>query len=288
MRCQDEGMRKLLVFTDLDGTLLDHKNYSWKKAEPAISLLNELAFPLIINSSKTSSEIINLIDEIGIRHPFISENGSVVNIPNEYFEGRPIIEKVCDFNKETYYFGKPYNTILEILAEIRKNYKFKFTGFSDLTNSDVAENCNLSIEYATLAKQREASEPITWMDTDKNYQRFIELLKAKGLTIQKGGRFHQVMGDVDKGIAIRWLKEKYEQNDPKTEWITVGLGDSFNDIRMLEVVDYPVLVKNQEITQPDMSYLPNLIKTHRPGPEGWNEAVEDLINQYNVLRKKYG
>jgi predicted mannosyl-3-phosphoglycerate phosphatase (HAD superfamily) len=32
----------LLVFTDLDGTLLDHEAHSFKRALPAIKILNKL------------------------------------------------------------------------------------------------------------------------------------------------------------------------------------------------------------------------------------------------------
>lgn len=40
---------KLIVFTDLDGTLLDHDNYSWQEAKPALDRLKLKHGPVIIS-----------------------------------------------------------------------------------------------------------------------------------------------------------------------------------------------------------------------------------------------
>lgn len=70
-------MPHLLVFTDLDGTLLDHHTYSWQPARPALERLDGLKIPLILCSSKTSPEMLGLRAELGNRHPFIVENGGI-------------------------------------------------------------------------------------------------------------------------------------------------------------------------------------------------------------------
>ena len=85
------------------------------------------------------------------------------------------------------------------------------------------------------------------------------------------------MSPVDKGEAIEWVTECYRQREPQTEWLTMGLGDSFNDIRMLESVDYPVLVKNSHSQQPNVSHINNIRITEKTGPAGWNQAVKDTI-----------
>ena len=47
---------ELIIFTDLDGTLLDFR-YSYKEAVPALNLIRKKNIPLIICSSKTRAEI---------------------------------------------------------------------------------------------------------------------------------------------------------------------------------------------------------------------------------------
>ena len=49
-------MKRWLIFTDLDGTLLD-EDYGWIAARPAIEALQMASFPIILNSSKTVSEM---------------------------------------------------------------------------------------------------------------------------------------------------------------------------------------------------------------------------------------
>ncbi|MEO0354349.1 MAG: HAD hydrolase family protein, partial [Cyanobacteria bacterium P01_A01_bin.3] len=74
-------MKKLLVFTDLDATLVDHQTYSYEAALPAIARLKQLDYPIIFNSSKTIAEQQHLRAELDIQTPFIVENGAAVVIP---------------------------------------------------------------------------------------------------------------------------------------------------------------------------------------------------------------
>lgn len=271
-------MKKLLVFTDLDGSLLNHQDYSWSEAAPALKSLIDNSFPVVINSSKTSAEIIKLKQETGIDAPHVSENGSIVSIPagsfTSHYSG---VEKSTDF--ETKLFGSPYQEIIAVLKEIRHQYNFKFIGFYDMSIDELVSTCNLSQEQAFAAKQREASEPLNWLDTADAFSQFTSLLEEKGLIVVAGGRFHHVMADVDKGKALLWLKQQYQMHEPETQWVTVGLGDNFNDVPMLELVDYPVLIPNPNTRQPDFSNLPNLIQPGLSGAAGWNDAMSRIMNE---------
>ena len=71
----------LLVFSDLDGSLLDHHDYSFGAALPAIEALRQRGVPLILCSSKTRAEIEPLRARLDNRDPFIVENGAAVFIP---------------------------------------------------------------------------------------------------------------------------------------------------------------------------------------------------------------
>ncbi len=64
-----------IIFTDLDGTLLDHDTYAWKEAEPALDLCKTLKVPVILASSKTRAEMETIRREMSISDPFIAENG---------------------------------------------------------------------------------------------------------------------------------------------------------------------------------------------------------------------
>ncbi|EHP64435.1 putative mannosyl-3-phosphoglycerate phosphatase [Escherichia coli 4_1_47FAA] len=55
----------LLVFSDLDGTLLDSHSYDWQPAAPWLSRLREANVPVILCSSKTSAEMLYLQKNVG-------------------------------------------------------------------------------------------------------------------------------------------------------------------------------------------------------------------------------
>jgi len=73
----------VVVFTDLDGTLLDHQTYEWEEAKPALNRCKALQVPLILVSSKTRAEMDVLRHELGLISPFISENGGGIFFPEE-------------------------------------------------------------------------------------------------------------------------------------------------------------------------------------------------------------
>ena len=264
-------MKKLIVFTDLDGSLLNHETYSWKQAIPAIQELNRHAYPMVINSSKTSSEIKRIREKMHNTDPFICENGSVVHL-NKNMRETPL-EKLSEI-----YFSKPYDFIIKIMKKLKKVYRFNMLGFHDMTIQDLMEYTDLDEICASAAIQREASEPLIWNDTEESLILFKTLLHKEGLTLTKGGRFYHIMSPVSKGESINYLIKKYQQIEPQTQWFTAGLGDSFNDISMLEQVDYPVLIKNPHGNKPDVSHLKNIQVSELPGPAGWNVEVLNIIN----------
>ena len=70
--------KKIVVITDLDGTLLDQRTYSYEPSLPAVARLRELKISLVLCSSKTAAEIIPLQRELGLKDPFICESGGAV------------------------------------------------------------------------------------------------------------------------------------------------------------------------------------------------------------------
>src|SRR4030042_950735 len=76
---------RILVFTDLDGTLLDHRTYSFEPARPALRIMRESDIPLIICTSKTRAEVQEIRAALGNIDPFIVENGGAIFVPEGYF-----------------------------------------------------------------------------------------------------------------------------------------------------------------------------------------------------------
>lgn len=270
-------MNRLVVFTDLDGTLLDHHDYSWQAARPALDALKERGYPLILNSSKTVAELTRLSTELGLASPLICENGAIVAIPHT---DQPDVN-TRDVTYSFKYFASPYSDITSTLQKIKREFGYQFTGFSDMTLEQIMRCTGLDRESAEAASSRQATEPLLWQDTDEALTDFRKQLDQYKLTMTRGGRFYHVMSPADKGQSIQWLVEMYQQQQPGQTITTLALGDSENDLPMLEKVDYPVLVYNPHSKQPDISHLEHARVTSQPGPQGWNNAVLDVLNTIN-------
>ncbi|MDP6547622.1 MAG: HAD-IIB family hydrolase [Candidatus Woesearchaeota archaeon] len=261
-------MRKL-IFTDLDGTLLDYKTYSYKKASKALSLIKKDKIPLIFCTSKTKAEIEYYRKELDNKHPFISENGAAIFIPKKYFDFK------FDFNKEDgkYYiieFGTGIDKLKKSYFKIKKEIKLK--SFLDMTAEKISKDADLSIEQARLAKRRNYSIPFKLLEDEKSdtLERLIRKYQQK-FTI--GGRYWHLIGNNNKGKAVKTLIQLYQKQLKNEKITTYAFGDSRNDFEMLESVDLGYLVKRHDNTYSSNEFK----KTDGIGPSGFNREVLKMI-----------
>lgn len=105
------------------------------------------------------------------------------------------------------------------------------------------------------------------------------LAEARDLRCTTGGRFHHLQGATDKGCACRRLIDAYRRHfvADARPLVTVGLGDSLNDLPILTAVDRPILVQKPDGTYDPNIDLPHLIRAPGIGPVGWNRAVLHLL-----------
>jgi len=263
--------QKVLVFTDLDGTLLDPVSYSFAAALPALEVLRAQGIALVLCSSKTRAEMLLYRQRLGNSHPFIVENGGAVYVPSGYFTTPVDGDRlVAGFERIT--LGTPHAEIRRQFVALRAQTGARVRGFTDMDVAEIAALTGLDTEQAALARQREFDEPFVFdgpVDAD-----FLQAINRVGLN-WTAGQLHHILGQHDKGRAVRLLKTLYELEHGTMT--TLGLGDGRNDLPMLRAVDHAVLVRHPG-GLPDASLqLADLTTTHQPGPRGWNEAVLDFL-----------
>jgi len=271
-------MRKTIIFTDLDGTLLDHSSYSFAAAEAALSFIKQKNIPLIICSSKTKKEIMYYRKKLGIQDPFISENGGGIFIPFGFFKKELKGMKLPVSQEHDFLvirLGAEYALLRHVLEEIRRE-GFSVRGFGDMTVSEVSERTGISLDEAAMAKERDFDEPFYFDGNESAVAKLSDSILSKGYHITRGNIFH-ILGENDKGKAASIIAELYKKKHK--DITTIALGDSPNDIPMLKVADYPVVVQKPNGLYDEQIRLSRIIKADGIGPAGWNSAVLWLLSQ---------
>jgi mannosyl-3-phosphoglycerate phosphatase len=254
----------LMVFTDLDGTLIDHHTYDWTPAAPAIAALKAAGAGIVLASSKTAVEIDVLRAEMGLQAwPAIVENGA------------GLLAAHASPGADT----TQYAALRAALADVPNAVRRHFVGFGDMTVDTVVAVTGLTQVGAALAKQRAYSEPGLWQGDAQDRDAFLAHLAAQNISAQQGGRFLTLSFGATKADQMRALCKEYRPR------VTIALGDAPNDIKMLQASDYGVVIAN-----PDRPQLPvldgeaegRILRTTDAGPVGWNGAMMDMIARLNL------
>jgi mannosyl-3-phosphoglycerate phosphatase len=218
--------------------------------------------------------------ELRNNHPFISENGGAIFVPNEYFSFQFPYDRELD-GYAVLELGTFYLQIIEVLKSIKQETGIQIIGFSDLTEEELTSFCGLSLEEAKFAKKREYDEPFMIKGGLKEIEIVKEEIKKRGMGYTWGGRFHHIFGKNDKGKAVEILKELYENQFFSI--YTIGIGDSLNDLSMLSSVDYPIFLHIKGTLLPEaISFKKNVKVIHGAGSKAWNFAILDIIKDLNL------
>ena len=271
-------MKKLVIFTDLDGTLLDYSTYSFKKALPALELIRRQSLPLILCSSKTKTEIEYYRKKLSNTHPFVSENGGGIFIPKKYFNSLLStasypIEEQADYN--VIRLGARYSDLRNAVKELRQE-GFEITGFGDMTAKELAAIANMTIDEAVMAKERDFDEPFIYKGPNHKLPLIFRSINQKGFRFTQGKFFH-ILGSSNKGTAVSILTDLYKMKYGNIK--TIALGDSPNDIPMLERVACPILVQKQDGLYDPQVHMSKLIRADGIGPEGWSKALIEFLHR---------
>jgi mannosyl-3-phosphoglycerate phosphatase len=227
---------KIIVFADLDGSLLNDK-YEYGQIEPIIHQLLFLNVSIVFASSKTRNEIDFYRNKWRITDPFIIENGSALLVPENYFGTHyEFTKRVQGYN--IIELGTAYCIIREKLDIVRNRTGANIVGFGDMTAEEIAKDSGLPLYLAQLAKKREYSEPFKILDGNK--KEVLDAISREGLCFTRGGRYLHALGNCDKGKATAILKNLYLQQFKRI--FSIGVGDSANDLTMLEIVNKPFFI----------------------------------------------
>jgi mannosyl-3-phosphoglycerate phosphatase len=263
-----------LVFTDLDGTLLDHNSYSAAAALDALRELEAQGVPVILNTSKTFAETLEYQALLRVPAPFVAENGGVICVPEDF----PVAIEGDRQERGYRLLIQPpgIEAIVAGVQRIRGALGLRMSTFHEHDAAWVARQTGLDRHHAELARLRLGSLPLLWDDTAEKLTSFQEALASEELGLLRGGRFHHVVGRWDKASSMQQVVALYAS----LGWSgiqCIALGDSPNDETMLAAADIAVAVRDHRGRHLSLAGHPHPVFTLSSGPAGWSEAVTMLL-----------
>jgi mannosyl-3-phosphoglycerate phosphatase family protein len=278
----------IVAFTGLDGFFTTSKS-----SRPIIDAASRLAkddVPLILCGSHTQAEIDEVQRDIGISHPYISENGSALHIPACYFDqGHDDLEH--PFGHRVIEFAPPYVEVVLALHLIARRLAIDIISFSDLSAEEIANYSGTTLHRAQLAKRRHYDEPFRLAnDGESDRMRLLFGLRRVGLRWISGESFHHVNGAREAYRGLEVLRSLYERQYHSSV-LTIGLGAALSDLALLKHVDLPIIVRTTrhsstaEVLQRE---IPHATVMQRADADGWSRAFCDLSCRVQDIRQSLG
>lgn len=257
--------------TDLDGSLLSHTSCSFKQIKYDILDLLDCGVYIVPVSSKTKIEIDTFCHELGRDLPFIYENGAGF---------KNICSLLPDSKLSNIFLSDAAVSVDELWwtwSEKVPNHLKKLCLF--VHEMDVKQQIDLlGIEGQKLenALAREFSLCFKFVGNKIQLHDLKHILELNNLTFHQGGRVLTLCGKHDKSIYCEFIQSNISET--RIASFLVGVGDSENDIELLEACDVACI-----IPRPHKPLLPLSIPLDRTiiadniAPIGWIEAVRKAL-----------
>ena len=264
----------LICFTDLDGTLLNHDNYRYDDAIPTLDKLKKAGVPIIPNTSKTRAEVIDLRQSLELTDPFVVENGSGIFLERDD-QRFDLNSTEADSTLNKVYLGLSYEQAQAALSQLSQDLQVTLKGFGSMTETELVESTHLPLTDLMRACDREFSEPFI-LPPHVSVETLEAWAAQNHFQILVGNRFCHMLGlNAGKGKAVTQLKAAFNTSESIT---TIGLGDSPNDLSMLEAVDIPIVIPGVNGPHPQLAQKGWTIAP-QPGCRGWSLAVESILSK---------
>ena len=253
------------IFTDLDGSLLHRDTFKFDTIKDYISSLVDQGIIIIPNSSKTEKEIEKFNEDLGLKLPYISENGSSIqglnlinnNFPNKIILSREKEELIKIFNDK---IPEQLKDKCTQVLKIDKKEQEKIFGLKDNKLKD--------------ALNRKYTSPFLFRGDKNEKNKLLKILNSNLLTLQEGGRVLNLCDNINKVKSMNRVIKILKKTEDKIK--TIAVGDNYNDLDMLKNCDIPCLVFNDQFKL-DKINIDNLIFSNKPSPEGWADVIKTAL-----------
>jgi mannosyl-3-phosphoglycerate phosphatase len=196
----------LVIFTDLDGTLLEEDGSLSGDVRDFLDVLRPRGVRVVPLTSKTRLELCRWLDDLGGERWGAFENGAGLMTPT----GIEILPGAL-----------PVDRLRGILRDVRDETRLAIRSVEEMPDEELAERTGLPPPRIPLVRAREFDLPFCAPEgAEEAIARALQ--RRPGTRLTRGDRFFHLLGRHDKADALRRLVE------PLRPSRTIGLGDAPN------------------------------------------------------------
>ncbi len=244
-------MNKYIVFSDVDGTLIDSKARILPSTLYSINELNKKGIPFCIVSGRSPNALFPLLKEYNIKCPLICYGGALIldsnnNILYSKTISKEKARKIIDFINEsnfdlTYNIFSFFDWLVPFIDKRVKHEEDLVKSFALIGTIDNVNNNGIH-KILLMCNKEKTDEILLALKS-----------KFKDFNIEKSSNFLIEINelDVDKGRAI---KEYCKLNNIELD-NTIAFGDNYNDVRMLETVKYGFILANAPLSLKEREFI---------------------------------
>ena len=269
-----------IIFTAVEGALDHPAPGSWSAVVEALQALARRGIPLVLSSRGTRAQLESLRRKLQHAHPFLTESGGAVFIPDGYFNLR--LEGATRAGR--YFcvpFARPHAEAAAAVQEIAAEAGANVVGFSQLSAREIARNSGESLREAELSRQREFSEIFFFAgEAEKAPRRFSEIAQEQGWEAIPGDPFWELRAPLVRNgeSAARYLMGIYRES-LHVRLRSVGIGSHAGDLNLLTATDTAVVLPQRagEFAEALISRLPRAVRGDQAGSSGWSQAIMKIL-----------
>jgi len=268
----------LVVLSEPLGILPPENRSAGPEIIKALHALERAGIPLVFASRATRAEVEFARRRLSNPHPFITENGGGLFLPEGYFRHRPE-EAQTIRHYHAIALARPYKEACAALEQAAREARVEVAGFHQMSTREIAENSGLPPRAAELARQREFDEPFFFAGEEaRASKRLAEATARRGWQVRRGERFWHLSSGADVGRAVRRLLELYRK-ERHARVRSVAIGSLPADLPLLRAAGRAMVLPGAGGAHDEevLERLPGARRAEAGGPEGWAVAVMQIL-----------
>ncbi|MCC6928195.1 MAG: HAD hydrolase family protein [Gemmatimonadaceae bacterium] len=254
-------MAPILLFSDVDGTLLDGRGCYAVSYRALEDFANRIL--VVLASSRTVLELSRNQRDLGITGPVVAENGAVVAFPwDDRLQGVGPREVIDDRAWCVIALGVAADLVRSAVQQAAETLGVRYVDQRDVE--------------ATLGRRRSIlMRPVAGASWD-SLDALAVRLRGEGFVVSSGGSWLAVTGGVEKGDGARVVRTQLDRLGVRYAGVA-AVGDAENDVSLLLAAERRFTMRRDDGSwHAALRDLPSSERVLTAGVAGWRDVLHRL------------